>query len=64
MPVYDYKCRTCECEFSNEMPMSEYHIIACPKCNTNMNVTRVYSPIGIDFSKGGAGFHRNDYGKN
>lgn len=57
MPVYEYSCITCDktIEITRSIKDSE-SIPSCEFCGYNM--TKVYSPFGIQFK--GNGFYKTD----
>jgi predicted nucleic acid-binding Zn ribbon protein len=63
--VYDFKCVLCGQITSIEMSVGEYMAKGNPKCKPcKVPTTRYFGNqrMGIDFSKGGSGFYKNDYG--
>lgn len=60
--MYHFTCTQCDLEFGVELPVDAPKEAACPHCHSKDNVKRVWSR-GIDFSRGGSGFHVNDYKK-
>ena len=49
MPIYEYYCEGCDCQFET-LVFSSSETITCPSCNTE-EVTRVLSVFG--FKSGG-----------
>ena len=47
MPLYEFKCKECGCEFEKQQRMEEEHVSNCPDCNSN-DTTRRYSSISIN----------------
>lgn len=58
MPVYEYRCRTCNHEFEIQQAMSDDALTECPECGGELR--KVFSPVGIAFK--GSGFYKNDSG--
>lgn len=56
MPIYEYKCKSCECVFERLQSVSEDPIRLCPSCGGE--VRRIFSPAGIIFK--GSGFYITD----
>ena len=56
MPIYAYKCRTCEHQFEARQRFSDNPLTECPVCNGD--IRRVISPVGIVFK--GSGFYVTD----
>jgi len=45
MPIYTYRCGTCEGVFDIARPMSDVHLVAaCPQCHGS-STSRVYLPV-------------------
>ena len=61
MPIYQYRCEQCACEFELRKSFTEEsnHVI-CPGCGKKAN--RVFSAPGIIFK--GSGFYVTDYKSN
>ena len=57
MPLYEYRCPTCEEEFSAFRSAEERQTAPCPVCGKKGK--KLMSPVGIIFK--GSGFHVNDY---
>lgn len=55
MPIYEYQCRACGREFTDEHPMTSKPVTyPCPHCGSR-NTTRVYLPavinlVGMDWT--------------
>jgi putative FmdB family regulatory protein len=61
LPVYQYKCEKCACEFELKKSFSDdSNHVTCPKCGKNAR--RVFMPTAIIFK--GSGFYVNDYKAN
>lgn len=57
MPAYDYVCPECNQDYTKVRGMSEND--PGYKCETcNVDLTRVYSSIGVTFN--GSGFYKTD----
>ena len=56
MPVYEYRCRTCESMVEEIQPMGAPPPGPCPKCGGELK--RIYSRVGVKFS--GWGFTSTD----
>ena len=61
MPIYQYKCEKCTCEFEQRKSFSEEsNHVTCPECGKRAH--RVFSAPGIIFK--GSGFYVTDYKSN
>ena len=56
MPIYAYKCKSCEHRFEARQRFSDNPLTECPVCNGN--IRRVISPVGVVFK--GSGFYVTD----
>ncbi len=59
MPLYDYRCQTCDHEFEMRQSFSSEPVAVCPSCNNGAR--RVIHSVPVVFK--GSGFYVNDYGK-
>jgi putative FmdB family regulatory protein len=57
MPVYEYRCPSCDIVFDFEHGMRDKPAIHCPECG--MDAVRVYTPSGMILK--GSGFFNTDY---
>lgn len=57
MPIYTYRCRTCDYEFDKEQRMSEDPLIDCPECG-QPQLRKVVNSVGVVFK--GSGFYVTD----
>jgi putative FmdB family regulatory protein len=57
MPLYEYKCTSCNHVFEIQQKISEEPLKYCPQCKGL--IRRVISAAGIIFK--GSGFHVTDY---
>jgi len=57
MPIYGYRCKSCDHTFEVMQSVSDEPIEVCPKCEGQVN--KLFFPVGISFK--GSGFHVNDY---
>ena len=58
MPIYVYRCGSCN-EYSEALQkVSDPPLLQCPACGAEA-LTRVIAPVGVIFK--GSGFHKNDY---
>lgn len=58
MPVYDYRCTTCDVRFEVSRPMgAAVTDVCCTSCGAEAK--RVFTPVGVAFK--GSGFHNTDY---
>ena len=61
MPIYQYKCEKCACEFEQRKSFSEEsNHVTCPECGKRAH--RVFCAPGIIFK--GSGFYVTDYKSN
>jgi putative FmdB family regulatory protein len=56
MPIYAYKCKSCEHRFEARQRFSDNPLTECPECDGN--IRRVISPVGVVFK--GSGFYVTD----
>jgi putative FmdB family regulatory protein len=56
LPIYGYRCQSCQREFETQQRMSEPPQAACPECGGAG--TRLFYPAGILFK--GSGFYKTD----
>jgi len=56
MPIYTYRCRTCDHEFDARQRFSDSPLTECPVCSGDLR--RVIAPVGIVFK--GSGFYVTD----
>ncbi|MDM8001151.1 MAG: zinc ribbon domain-containing protein [Dehalococcoidia bacterium] len=56
MPIYEYKCKTCDLMFEVKRGFSESSGASCPKCQCQAQ--RIFSPVPIVFK--GPGFYVTD----
>ncbi len=56
MPIYGYRCQSCQHEFETQQRMSDPPQAACPDCGGAG--TRLFYPTGILFK--GSGFYKTD----
>ncbi|MBJ7594561.1 MAG: zinc ribbon domain-containing protein [Candidatus Dormibacteraeota bacterium] len=56
MPIYGYRCQSCQGEFEVQQRMSDPSLAACPDCGGAG--TRLFYPAGILFK--GSGFYKTD----
>lgn len=59
MPLYDYRCQTCDHVFEVRQSFSSEPVATCPSCNNGAQ--RVIHSVPVVFK--GSGFYVNDYGK-
>lgn len=60
MPIYDYRCNSCNANMTITRGISEKEEVpVCASCNSPF--IRVYSSIGVAFN--GGGFYSTDKGK-
>ena len=57
MPVYTYKCDTCEYHFDQFQHFTDDPLTICPNCGS-ITLRKVYQPVGIVFK--GKGFYATD----
>jgi putative FmdB family regulatory protein len=61
MPIYAYRCQSCQGVHEALQKFSDAPLVDCPHCGQS-SLRRLISPAGIIFK--GSGFHKNDYGPN
>ena len=59
MPLYDYRCQSCDHVFELRQSFSSEPVATCPSCNNGAQ--RVIHSVPVVFK--GSGFYVNDYGK-
>jgi putative FmdB family regulatory protein len=58
MPIYQYRCDSCNKYSEALRKMSDPPLTVCPLCQAE-GLVKVIAPVGIIFK--GSGFHKNDY---
>ena len=61
MPIYEYKCSKCGCQFDVRQSFGDDPVTVCQEDKCKGKVKKVFSPPAIIFK--GSGFHVNDYGR-
>ena len=56
MPLYEYRCRSCNHQFEIQQSFSDDALTVCPECQGDLR--KVFNPVGISFK--GTGFYKND----
>jgi putative FmdB family regulatory protein len=56
MPLYEYRCRSCNHQFEIQQSFSDDALTVCPECQGDLRT--VFNPVGISFK--GTGFYKND----
>jgi len=56
MPIYVYKCDTCDLTFEKKQSINDAPLTHCPECDGRVH--RVLQPVGIVFK--GSGFYVTD----
>jgi putative FmdB family regulatory protein len=59
MPIYEYRCTTCDCSFEMRQGFDTEPFSVCPRCHNKAR--RVFRPAPIIFK--GSGFYVTDYGR-
>ena len=57
MPIYEYRCETCEIEFEELVPSSTAPAPPCPSCGSE-GPTRVFSSFGTKWRSPLVNWHR------
>lgn len=60
MPIYQYKCNECLCEFELKKSFTENPEAVCPQCGSTTR--RLFSPPAVIFK--GSGFYCTDHRSN
>jgi putative FmdB family regulatory protein len=60
MPLYEYRCESCEHQFEVIQKFSDPHVSTCPKCASGPVVKLISSPA---FTFKGTGFYITDYAR-
>jgi putative FmdB family regulatory protein len=58
MPIYEYHCTTCDCNFEMRQGFDTEPLSVCPRCRNEAR--RIFRPAPIIFK--GSGFYVTDYG--
>lgn len=58
MPIYEYKCDSCEHQFEELQEVKEDPLTLCPKCDKK-TLRRLFGTPALKFN--GSGFYVNDY---
>ena len=56
MPLYEYRCRSCNHQFEIQQSFSDDALTVCPECQGDLR--KVFNPVGISFK--GTVFYKND----
>jgi len=57
MPIYEYKCSTCDFSFERKQSFDAASVCSCPQCQNEAR--RLFKPAPIIFK--GSGFYVTDY---
>lgn len=57
MPIYGYRCKSCNHAFEVVQSVSDEPLKNCPECDGP--VSKIFFPVGISFK--GSGFYVTDY---
>jgi putative FmdB family regulatory protein len=60
MPLYEYRCESCEHQFETIQKFSDPHVSVCPKCSGGPVIKLISSPA---FTFKGTGFYITDYAR-
>ena len=60
MPLYEYRCESCEHQFEVIQKFSDPHVSVCPKCGSSPVVKLLSSPA---FQFKGTGWYITDYAR-
>lgn len=60
MPLYEYRCESCDHQFEVIQKFSDPHVSVCPKCGGGPVVKLISSPA---FTFKGTGFYITDYAR-
>ncbi|UCF80624.1 MAG: zinc ribbon domain-containing protein [Acidobacteriota bacterium] len=60
MPIYEYRCRACDCTFERMQKFSDPPVRKCPKCGKG-KVEKLISRSAIKFE--GTGWYVTDYAR-
>jgi len=58
MPIYEYRCTTCDCDFELRQGFDTEPFSVCPRCQNTAR--RIFRPAPIIFK--GSGFYITDHG--
>lgn len=59
MPIYEYRCKSCNQTHEIEHGFHDERPRQCPACSGSL--VRVFHPVGVVFK--GSGFHKTDYAR-
>jgi putative FmdB family regulatory protein len=59
VPIYEYRCTTCDCSFEMRQGFDTEPFSVCPRCRNEAR--RVFRPAPIIFK--GSGFYVTDHGR-
>jgi putative FmdB family regulatory protein len=63
MRLFEYECEDCKKIFETWISDKDIKKLQiCPNCGSK-HTKKTIPNVGIDFSKGGTGFYKNDYQK-
>lgn len=51
MPAYDFKCKSCEHNFTVRISISERDKVRCPQCSS-ASVQQVFTPVSVSVKTG------------
>jgi putative FmdB family regulatory protein len=57
MPIYEYRCTSCETRFEEFLSSSDKPAPACPSCGAT-DVARVYSRFATEWMPSNVNWHR------
>ena len=57
MPIYEYRCEKCSCQFELKKRFDDNSEATCPQCSSIAK--RIFSPVPIIFK--GSGFYVTDH---
>lgn len=57
MPVYQYRCSDCDCEFEQKQSFTDNGDAACPRCGHKAR--KLFIPVPVIFK--GSGFYVTDH---
>jgi putative FmdB family regulatory protein len=57
MPIYEYRCESCETRFEEYLSTSDKPVPPCPQCGA-AGAARVYSAFATEWLPGDVNWHR------
>ncbi len=59
MPIYTYRCKSCDKVFDKERSIADVPLTDCPYCGTRDSLKRVYGDVAVVYH--GSGYYCTDH---